>query len=449
MINAKNERNLNSELSPRTLYRLLICGAVSLMCSVLWVAAQAPAASALTQLAAEEGVASISGRITHESDPLEGVEILVTSSSDSSIELMAVTDADGRWSVPLPETGEYEVELIVETLPDGVILREGTTNIRTIDTTLTQSPSVLFATGAGADGSQTASTGDIVVTRLIYGVTFGLLLALAAVGVSLIFGTTGVNNFAQGEIITFGALVFYAFFIVASFSLPVAAVIAVGLTALLGLALEMGLFSPLRRRRVGLVETILVTIALSLILRYTYLFFFGGSTQTVSSHITTVVEVGPASVTVASLISMVISIAVLVVVGLVLGYTRVGRSLRAVRDSAALAQLSGISVNRSGRIVWLIGGAITGLSGVLYSLYRGVSWDMGFAILLLLFASVTLAGIGNLFGSLVGALIIGVSTELSTVVIPADLRYAIALAVLVLCLIFRPQGLFTPKGRVG
>ena len=97
----------------------------------------------------------------------------------------------------------------------------------------------------------------------------------------------------------------------------------------------------------------------------------------------------------------------------------------------------------------MLAGALTGLSGVLYGLYRGVTWDMGFAILLLLFAAVTLGGLGSAFGALVGSLIIGIITELSTIVIPPDLRYAVALIVLIGVLLFRPQGVLGRKERIG
>ena len=155
------------------------------------------------------------------------------------------------------------------------------------------------------------------------------------------------------------------------------------------------------------------------------------------------------TVTLTSIISMGISVVMLALVAYFLTRTRIGKATRAVSDNASLAAASGINVDRVIRIVWVLAGALTGLSGVLYGLYRGVTWDMGFAILLLLFAAVTLGGLGSAFGALVGSLIIGIITELSTIVIPPDLRYAVALIVLIGVLLFRPQGVLGRKERIG
>jgi neutral amino acid transport system permease protein len=161
------------------------------------------------------------------------------------------------------------------------------------------------------------------------------------------------------------------------------------------------------------------------------------------------VTIGPATLSLPSIVGMVISIVMLVLVGLFLTRTRIGKATRAVSDNAALAATSGINVDRVIRIVWVLAGALTALSGVLYGLYRGVTWDMGFQILLALFAAVTLGGLGSAFGALVGALIIGIMTELSTVWVPPDLRYAVALIVLILVLLVRPQGVLGRRERIG
>jgi neutral amino acid transport system permease protein len=258
----------------------------------------------------------------------------------------------------------------------------------------------------------------------------------------LIFGTTGVNNFAHGEMLTFGALMFYLFTTTLGVNLFLAAGATIALGAAFGFVQDAGLFKPLRRKGVGLVQVLIVTIGLSIALRYTYLFFFGGGTENLRTGITDNVTIGPATLSLPSIVGMVISIVMLVLVGLFLTRTRIGKATRAVSDNAALAATSGI-------IVWVLAGALTALSGVLYGLYRGVTWDMGFQILLALFAAVTLGGLGSAFGALVGALIIGIMTELSTVWVPPDLRYAVALIVLILVLLVRPQGVLGRRERIG
>ena len=155
--------------------------------------------------------------------------------------------------------------------------------------------------------------------------------------------------------------------------------------------------------------------------------------------------------TTADVVSMGIAIVVLIAVGLFLTRTRLGKATRAVSDNASLAAASGIDVDRVIRVVWVLAGVLTGGAGILYTYFIGanVKWDVGFTILLLLFASVTLGGLGSAFGALVGAVVIGLVTEISTIFIAPDLRYAIALLVLILVLLFRPQGILGRRERIG
>ncbi|MEP6478194.1 MAG: branched-chain amino acid ABC transporter permease, partial [Rhodoglobus sp.] len=150
------------------------------------------------------------------------------------------------------------------------------------------------------------------------------------------------------------------------------------------------------------------------------------------------------------LLSMGISVVVLLAVAFFLLRTRLGKATRAVSDNPSLASASGIDVDRVIRIVWVIGGALAGLSGILFAFYRpGVSWDMGFQILLLIFAAVTLGGLGTAFGALVGSLVVGFFIEISTLWIPSDMKFVGALVILILVLLVRPQGILGRKERIG
>jgi neutral amino acid transport system permease protein len=387
---------------------------------------------------------TIGGLIRSDDEPLEDVQVLVEGEGFSEV---GTTGADGRWAVVVPGRGEYTATLQVETLPEGVAPRDPENVTRTVTVGTTNTVNVLFPTGEGT--VVTTNVWDTLFTRLVYGLNFGLLLALAAIGISLIFGTTGVNNFAHGEMLTFGAIFFYTFVNIFAWSLPLALIVTLLLSAAFGWVQDAGLFKPLRRRGVGLVQVLIVTIGFSIAVRYIFLYGFGGGTQNLRTGLTDTVTVGPVTITAVSAVSMVISAVTLVLVGLFLTRTRIGKATRAVSDNASLAAASGINVDRVIRIVWVLAGLLTGLSGILYGLFRGVEWDMGFAILLLLFAAVTLGGLGSAFGALVGALVIGIFTEVSTIVIPPDLRFAVALIVLILVLLFRPQGVLGRKERIG
>jgi neutral amino acid transport system permease protein len=430
---------------PRAAYVLsLLAAAVTAMVLLIPSPAAAQTTPAPTEGTDGSSVYSIGGIIRADDEPLEDVEVLV---EGDGFEEVGTTGSDGRWSVQVPGPGAYTATLDPETLPEGVTPRDPDNISRDVTVGTTNTVNVLFPTGEG----NTASTSiwDSIFTRLVYGLNFGLLLALAAIGISLIFGTTGVNNFAHGEMLTFGAIIFYLFSTALGWNIIVAILLTIALSVALGWSQDTVLFKPLRRKGVGLVQVLIVTIGLSIVLRYTYLFFFGGGTQNISIGVRDTVTIGPVTITLTSVISMGISILVLGFVAFFLTRTRIGKATRAVSDNASLASASGINVDRVIRIVWMMAGGLTGLSGILYGLYRGVTWDMGFAILLLLFAAVTLGGLGSAFGALVGALIIGIITELSTIVIPPDLRYAVALIVLIGVLLIRPQGVLGRKERIG
>jgi branched-chain amino acid transport system permease protein len=130
--------------------------------------------------------------------------------------------------------------------------------------------------------------------------------------------------------------------------------------------------------------------------------------------------------------------------------TRIGKATRAVADNRALAAATGIDVERVIRIVWVAGGALAGLSGALIGYYQPISWQTGASILLLIFASVTLGGFGSVFGALVGSVVIGLLVDLSqTIGVPSNMKFVAALAVMIVILIFRPQGILGRKDRIG
>lgn len=387
---------------------------------------------------------TIGGIIRDGDTPLEGVEVDVEGSGFSET---GTTGADGRWSVAVPAQGQYTATLVPDTLPDGVQPRDPDNIERQVTIGTTNTVNVLFPTGAGTVVER--NVGDEIITRLIYGVNFGLLLALAAIGISLIYGTTKLNNFAHGEMVTFGAVMFLLFGTTLGVPLIPAILITLVLSAFTGYAQDAWLHKPLRKRGIGLVQAMIVTIGLSILVRYVILFYLGGNIETLDTGLTGNVTIGPATITIASLVSMGVSVVILALVALFLTRTRIGKATRAVSDNASLAAASGINVDRIIRIVWVLAATLTGLSGILYGIFRQVNWNMGFQILLLLFAAVTLGGLGSAFGALVGSLIIGIVTEVSTVFIANDLRYAVALLILILVLLVRPQGVLGRKERVG
>lgn len=393
----------------------------------------------------------VSGNVQLDGQPLEGVALSVDGAGGRQ---EVETDENGQWVVFVPERNTtYTVTLDENTLPEGIAVvdeADDTPNVKEAEMGAGGRVTVNFFIGEGE--RNVTSFFDQVVQRIVNGLNFGLMLALAAVGLSLVYGTTGISNFAHSEMVTFGAVVTAA---LATGILPVpiwiAIPLAIVISAIFGLVLDIVLWRPLRRRRVGVVQLMIVSIGLSLALRYVYQFFIGGgTTQLPYASAPKIPLFGAVSLSVIDMVSIGISIAVIVGFALWLTYSRIGKATRAISDNPSLAAASGIDVDFVVRIVWIVGAALAGLAGVLYAYFRpGIKWDMGAQILLLIFAAVTLGGLGTAFGALVGALIIGVIVEISSLWIPADLRFAGALIVLILIMLFRPQGILGRRERVG
>jgi branched-chain amino acid transport system permease protein len=194
----------------------------------------------------------------------------------------------------------------------------------------------------------------------------------------------------------------------------------------------------------------IVSIGLALAARYVIQLFFGGGTQQLPGAQSRQLSLGAISISQNTLQSLLISAVVIGLLGFLLLRTRLGKATRAVADNPALASASGIDVDNVIRIVWTVGGLLAALGGILWAYYRpGVSFNMGQQILLLIFAGVTLGGLGTVFGALVGSVIVGIFVEVSTIWLEADLKFVGALLIMIVVLLFRPQGILGRKERVG
>ena len=388
----------------------------------------------------------IVGNVKNEGTALSGVRIVV---SGGGYTAETVTDAEGKWLIGVPEKGTYSVSLDQSTLPEGIAVIEEGGAEQSVEFGLSGSVTKNFFIGAGE--RIVVSVLDQVISRIIYGLNFGLMLGLASVGLSLVFGTTGLSNFAHAEMVTFGALA--AFFVSAVLGLPIwiAIPVAVVLSGAMGWGLDSGLWKPLRRRGLGLVQLMIVSIGLSLAARYVFQFFAGGGTSQLPGFDSPKIKLfGATSLSVIDMASMVLSIVVILGFALWLMNSQTGKATRAISDNPDLAAASGIDVDRVIRTVWVVAASMAGLSGVLWAYFRpGLKWDMGAQILLLIFAAVTLGGLGTAFGALLGSLVVGMLVEVSSLVIPSDLKYVGALVVLIVILLVRPQGILGRKERIG
>ena len=397
----------------------------------------------------------VSGNVKNEGTGIGGVLVTITGGGGFTAEV--ASDAEGKWTAGVPErNADYVVTVDESTLPDGIAVVDNPetefveSNVQTV--TVGPGGRVTINLFIGQGERNTVSMFDQVVQRLISGLNFGLMLALASVGLSLIYGTTGISNFAHAEMVTFGAVVTFGLVgLLGDSALPIAIGLAILLSAGLGWTLDAGLWKPLRKRNTGLVQLMIVSIGLSLAVRYVYQFFIGGGTEQLpGSDAPKIALFGSVTLSVVDMVSMGLSIILIVIFAWWLTYTKMGKATRAISDNPSLASASGIDVDGVVRVVWIIGSVLAGFSGILWAYFRpGIRWDMGGQILLLIFAATTLGGLGTAYGALVGSIIVGILVEASSLIIPSDLKYVGALVVLIGILLFRPQGIFGRKERVG
>lgn len=412
--------------------------------------------------------------------PLEGVVMLV--SLDGAEVAEGVSGPDGVVAVEVPGAGQYDVKLDPASLPDGVgFAAEARTALsprvqasgdRTVVFRLESGadPSAPGTTapqdgtsddgddGAGATSGSTpsrpggASTFERLANLVASGTRFGLIIALAAVGLSLIFGTTGLTNFAHGELIAFGGIA--AWYLNANngglgWPLVIAALGAVLLTGAFGASFELGVYRPLRRRGMPVVSQMVISIGLALALRYLFSIVFGSSTKQYSQFATqpASIRIGPLALTPKDLVISAVAVSVLVLFGLFLQRSRLGTAIRAVSDNRDLSIASGIDDKKVVLMVWVLAGGLAGLGGVMLGSSEFIGWTMGQRVLLITFAAVLLGGLGTTYGAMVGGLFVGIISDVSTFWLDADLKIVAALATLVAVLLIRPQGVFGVKAR--
>jgi len=393
--------------------------------------------------------------------PVPGVSVTVT---DSAGEVIGEdeTDETGVFDIAVPGDPvsalgkEFTVQIDEETLPEGAALRDPDQVELTIMFSTTSDQSVIFPIGDPLAGS--SGKGLQAVQLFVGGLVFSSLLAMAALGLSMIFGTTGLTNFAHGELITFGALTAFAVDRLpgdislggANVTVIVAVVAAFAVSAAFGWLNDAALWRPLRRRGTGIIAMMIVSIGLSLFLRNLYQYLAGAQSQNYSQYAAVQPwEVGPLLITPKEVVVFVLAMSVLVAATSVLRFTRIGKATRAVADNPALSSATGINVERVINFVWIGGAALAGLAGALLGLTQGFDYQIGFKLLLLVFAAVVLGGLGTIWGAIVGAFVIGIFTELTTVFVPAEFKFVGALLVMIVVLLIRPQGMLGRSQRVG
>jgi neutral amino acid transport system permease protein len=282
---------------------------------------------------------------------------------------------------------------------------------------------------------------DVAQTGL-NGLSLGAIYALGAVGLTLVYGILKLVNFAHGDFLTFGAYMAYLVNVTWGAPLVVAVFWAMLMTALLGIFFERVMWGPMRAKHAGFLQLILMSIGLAFLLRAVVQWFWGTEIRTLEVNTTDTVDFLGVRIGQTELIVLAVGVVVLVGVGLMLRLTLLGKRMRALSDDLELAETSGIDTRRVILYTWVFAGGLAGLAGVLAGSITNLRPELGFELLLPIFAAVILGGIGDAFGALVAGLVLGVMTEWSTLIIDARWKIAIGFLVLLIVLVIRPQGIF-------
>jgi neutral amino acid transport system permease protein len=292
------------------------------------------------------------------------------------------------------------------------------------------------------------------------GIAVGSILALAAVGLTLTYSILKLSNFAHGDLLSLGAYI--AFFVnnligEKGWSIWLAVPLGCVATVAVTLLIDRVLWKNLRQQKATPTTLMIVSIGLALVLRNTIILIWGASPQRYNLPTFDAVKILGLQITQNRMVAIALAGIVILAIYFLLQNTKIGRAMRAVADNPELAKITGIKVDRIVLWTWAIAAASAALAGCMYGLITNLRPNMGWSLILPIFASMILGGIGNPYGAIAGAMIIGVAQDVSTYC-PASLgnlaRYCIGteyklgvgLAIMILVLLFRPQGLF--KGSV-
>ncbi len=278
---------------------------------------------------------------------------------------------------------------------------------------------------------------------VLNGFVSGLLIALPALAVSLTFGVLKFPNFAIGSMLTFGAYAAWVFNVGLGFGIVTAACLAAAAVALISVLGDIAVFNRLREQ--GSITLMVASLGLSLVLENICRFFFGNSTRSLAVDLVRPIRWHGLRVTHEQIVTAAAVVGCLLLLHLVLRATPLGRAMRAVADNAGLAAARGVERDKITRLTWAIAGALTALAGVLAALDRSVDPLLGASYQISIFAAAILGGLGSPFGAVVGALVIGLTEELSGAVFPTTYRQAVSFGVILVFLLVRSRGLFGAK----
>jgi neutral amino acid transport system permease protein len=277
---------------------------------------------------------------------------------------------------------------------------------------------------------------------IVNGIVLGSIIALAAIGLTMVYGVLNFANFSHADFMALGAYIAFVLNVALGLNIILSFFIAIAIAGALGVLLDFLVWKPMRRKNADLVSLVIISIGLSLIVRNAIIFIWGGSTRNFDLPVRRGIEMLGVTITHNQLIGLGTAILFMVLVHFFLKNTKLGKAMRAISDDINLARMSGIDSDKVIMWMWFIGIGLAGVAGILYGLETTIRPNMGWFLILPMFAAVILGGIGNPYGAMVGGMIIGLSQELSMLILPPEYKMGVSLGIMILVLLFKPKGLF-------
>jgi branched-chain amino acid transport system permease protein/neutral amino acid transport system permease protein len=285
----------------------------------------------------------------------------------------------------------------------------------------------------------------IFLSSFGFGLVTASVLAIASVGFTLQFGVTDVLNLAYASIMIFGAYVAY---VVNSHGISVwiGLLVAMAACSLLSVLVNTGVYTPFQRRGTSAITMVIVSLGMTLIIEFGVQAVAGGTSVSYTLANGATLRAGGLSLTTVQIVVIALSVLVMAAVHVLLRYTKLGKAMRATSANKTLARNCGIRTGRVITLTWAITGALCGMAGTVFAIdagsFNATSTDL---FLVLILAAVFLGGPGQAYGAMLGAVVIGLATEISAAYIQADYKYVIAFVALLVMLGVRPTGLLGAK----
>jgi neutral amino acid transport system permease protein len=273
------------------------------------------------------------------------------------------------------------------------------------------------------------------------GIILGCIIALAAMGLSMAYRILNFANFAHGDFLTLGA--YLAIFSAASLNIEfvVACALALLLTSSFAIALDFMVWKPMRSKGASRTSLMILSIGISLLLRNSLIVFFGPDVKRLPLPVREGISSFGIVITDSQIAVAMIAILAMLLTHALLSRTTLGKAMRALADNPDLARISGINVDKVIRYTWAVSMSLAALAGIMYGLITHVNPNMGWSLILPMFAAAILGGIGNAYGAMAGGMVIGLSQEISTAFLPSEYKIAVSFFIMIAVLLLRPRGI--------